>query len=45
MYRAKKVKENSTENIKKYTDYKIVNNLTKEHSPNSIAIIQDKDDD
>jgi len=43
--KAKTVKEKSTENISNYSDYKAVHRFTKQHSPNSVVIVQDKNDD
>ena len=41
----KTVKEKITENIKDYSDYKVIHTFVKQHSPNSIVIVQDKNDD
>jgi hypothetical protein len=43
--RAKIVEKKEADNIKKYSDYKILFKLGKERSPNLIKFIEDKDDD
>lgn len=42
--KAKTVKEKSTENISDYSDYKAVHKFAKQRSPNSVVIVQDKND-
>jgi len=44
-FKAKTVKEKSTENISDYSDYKVIHRFSKDHSPNSVVIVQDKGDD
>jgi hypothetical protein len=43
-YRAKTVKEKSTENIKDFMDNKILYTLSKPHSPQTIVFVEDKED-
>lgn len=44
-FKAKTVKEKSTENISEYSDYKVIHSFTKQRSPNSVVIVQDKNDE
>ena len=43
-YRAKTVKEKSTENIKDFKNNKILYTLIKPHSPQTIVFLEDKED-
>jgi hypothetical protein len=43
-FKAKKVKEKITENIKDFSENKVLYTLTKSHSPQTIVFIEDKED-
>lgn len=43
-FKAKKVKDKITDNIKEYGDCKILYKLTKKHSPQSVVFMEDRQD-
>jgi 3'-phosphoadenosine 5'-phosphosulfate (PAPS) 3'-phosphatase len=43
-FRAKTIKQKNIENISDYSKNKILYSFIKEHSPNSIVIVEDKED-